>query len=224
MNGAAAVDPAQVREQLEALSEIYRTSYRDFFRQAMAMVRSPELADDVIQEAVVFTAQTIRKGTVIREFKPWLRVVVRNCARSALSRRRARLATSAPLEEGLEIAGAQGTRGEARGRQGAQGLGRNRPGGNRSPTGPCPAGRDVHAMARGHPGSTSTSTASATPRRRRGSASLAAAGRRACYGPPPANVLLHVMLGSTSSVSGTPFWSFSVIVAVPAAESRPTEP
>ena len=90
----------EVRAQTKELSTYFRHSYHLLYGQALGMVGSPEVAEDVVQEAFTNTSERIRAGTKIANFNSWLRCCVQNISIKHLRRKPA-----LPLQEELEIGG-----------------------------------------------------------------------------------------------------------------------
>ncbi len=90
----------EVRVQIKELSTYFRHSYHLLYGQALGMVGSPEVAEDVVQEAFTNTSERIKAGTKITNFNSWLRCCVQNISIKHLRRKPA-----LPLQEELEIGG-----------------------------------------------------------------------------------------------------------------------
>lgn len=85
---------------LSKLSTIYIETYRALHRQAQRIVRDSEAADDVVQQAFLNTADSIKAGTEIEHVSAYLKRCVYN-----LAIRRVQRATAMPLEDDLTDSG-----------------------------------------------------------------------------------------------------------------------
>lgn len=63
-----------------SLTTAYKQLYPELHRKAYRIVRSPILAEDIVQEAFASTLRSISTGKVIRSPRPWLHMCVRNLA------------------------------------------------------------------------------------------------------------------------------------------------
>ena len=89
-----------VRAQIKELSAYFRRSYHLLYGQALGLVASPEVAEDVVQEAFTNTSERIEAGTRIENMNSWLRCCVQNISIKHLRRK-----PTLPLQEELEIGG-----------------------------------------------------------------------------------------------------------------------
>ncbi len=93
-------DDKAVRAQIKELSAYFKRSYHLLYGQALGLVASPEIAEDVVQEAFTNTSERIEAGTRIKNMNSWLRCCVQNISIKHLRRK-----PTLPLQEELEIGG-----------------------------------------------------------------------------------------------------------------------
>ena len=85
----AVIDPetALLRKAVEgdadALEQVAKAWYRRIRRWALIDLGDPALAEDAVQEALIRLVRNIGKYDPERPFGPWLRTIVRNCAKRA---------------------------------------------------------------------------------------------------------------------------------------------
>jgi RNA polymerase sigma-70 factor, ECF subfamily len=72
---------------LAAFEELVRTHQADVYRLALHLVRDPETAEDVTQEAFVHAFRSLRRFRGTAKFSTWLYRIARNCAVDAIRRR-----------------------------------------------------------------------------------------------------------------------------------------
>lgn len=83
----AVIDPAQdllrraVDGDAAALEQVARAWYVRIRRWALIDLGDPALAEDAVQEALIRLVRNIAKYDPDRPFAPWLRTIVKNCAR-----------------------------------------------------------------------------------------------------------------------------------------------
>jgi RNA polymerase sigma factor (sigma-70 family) len=95
------------REAIEATSvvtDLFESAYGIFLRYAVRMTSSHEVAEDVVQEALMLLYREIRKGTTIENPKAWTFCVIRRLLSKEIRSHRRHSALMEPLEAGGDFA------------------------------------------------------------------------------------------------------------------------
>lgn len=97
LNEAELIVAAQ-RSDLVAMGELYRIHRLKAYQTALIILRDPNLADDIVQEAFIRAFRAIGRCDPARSFAPWLTTILVNLCRNALRRER-RLVPMADLSQ-----------------------------------------------------------------------------------------------------------------------------
>lgn len=76
-----------MRNKQKILWELYNENYEKAWRFARSIVRDPDLAQDVVQEAFINVYKNLHQLRDESKVVPWLMAIVRNCALAHLNRR-----------------------------------------------------------------------------------------------------------------------------------------